>query len=611
MFRMRSRESKGDAESVANARHGAPAATPPLLQVDELAVRFGGEVDAVRGVSFSLDRGDSLAIVGESGSGKSTLALCLAGLIHPPESRGSVKVNGLELLGARDETLRAVRWAKVALALQGSPFNPVTTLGDQVTEPLRDRLGMSGRAARTRAEELAREVLLDPDLLDRYPHQVSGGQRRRATLAMVLTLEPDLVVLDEPTAGLDPSTRHELVQRIVQLADARRFALIVISHDLPDAAAMTKQTMVMYAGEAMESGATERIITEPAHPYSWALINAYPVMTTTKDLRPIRGRPPDPRAVPPGCPYNPRCTQAEAICLERPPMVESPDRRVLCHFGGLKTLLSARGITRSFGKGKGAVTALNGVSITVREGESVGVVGPSGSGKSTLARILSGHLAPDSGAIDLEGETLPTSWRGEDRLRRRRIQLVMQDPADALSPRLTVEELVREPLDVAREDDGAERRAAVSEALLSVGLPGRGTFLNARTHELSGGQLQRIALARALVIRPKLLVADEPTAMLDASEQARLLVVLRERQVEMGMGLVLISHDLAVVRKVTDRIIVLDRGRVVEEGPADRISTIPSSSTARLLVEASPAFSIGAGAAIVPQRATANSQSGR
>jgi peptide/nickel transport system ATP-binding protein len=567
------------------------AGSAPLLEVTDLGVRYGDDVDALRGVSFSLERGESLAIVGESGSGKSTLALCLVGLVQAPEARGSVRVEGVELLGASEDELRAVRWAKVALALQGSPFNPVMTIGDQVAEPLRDRLGMGRGEANKRAGELAQEVLLDPELLDRYPHEVSGGQRRRATLAMVMALNPPLVVLDEPTAGLDPGTRHELLQRIVRLSEARGFALIVISHDLPDAASLATRTMVFYAGEVMEEGATARVIGEPAHPYSWGLINAYPVMTTTKDLRPIRGRPPDPRAVPPGCPYNPRCTQAESICSEQhPELVVSRERRVLCHFGGLKTLLSARGVSKSFGRGRKAVPALVGVSFTLREGESVGIVGPSGSGKSTLARIVSGHLPMDSGEIVLEGNALPTSWKGDDRLRRRRIQLVMQDPADALSPRLTVEQLVREPLDIAKIGDDGARKAAVSEALESVGLPGSGTFLEVRTHELSGGQLQRIALARALVSGPKLLVADEPTAMLDASEQARLLVVLRERQVEMGLGLIFISHDIAVVRKVTDRIVVLSEGRVVEEGPSSVVSGAPRSATGRMLVDASPAF---------------------
>ncbi len=564
----------------------------PLLKVTDLSVTFGGEIQALRGVSFSLQRGESLAVVGESGSGKSTLALCLSGLHQPPEVSGSVRVDGLELMGASDEELRSVRWAKVALALQGSPFNPVVSVGDQVAEPLRDRMDMGAGDARRRAAELAGEVLLDPDLLDRYPHELSGGQRRRAALAMVLALDPALVVLDEPTAGLDPATRHDLVQRLVMLAESRNFALIVISHDLPDAASLATRTMVLYAGEAMEDGTTERVIGQPAHPYSWALINTFPVMSTTKDLRPIRGRPPDPRAVPSGCPFNPRCTQTEDICVEkRPDLTMSRDRLVLCHFGGLKTLLTAHNVSKSFGRGRKAVPAVDGISITLQEGESVGIVGPSGSGKSTLARIIAGHLALDSGEVRLEGDALPTTWHGGDRARRRRIQLVMQDPADALSPRLDVEALVREPLDVMGDGNGSEHQAtAVRDALESVGLPGTGTFLRARTHELSGGQLQRIALARALVARPKLLVADEPTAMLDASEQARLLVVLRERQIEMGLGLVFISHDIAVVRKMTDRMVVLDHGRVVEEGPSAIVSANPQSATARLLVDASPAF---------------------
>lgn len=563
----------------------------PLLEVSDLAVRYGDDVAALRGVSFSLEPGESLAVVGESGSGKSTLALCLCGLVQPPEASGSVRLGGVELMGATDEQLRAVRWSTVAIALQGSPFNPVVTIGDQVAEPLRLKGGMSPAEARSRSEELASELLLDPALLERYPHELSGGQRQRATLAMVLALDPALVVLDEPMSGLDPVTRHSLLTRVRDLSEKKGFALVVVSHDLPDAAALARRTLVLYAGEVMEDGATEQVVYAPAHPYTWALVNVYPVMTTTKDLRPIRGRPPDPRAVPPGCPFNPRCTQAEAVCWEQHPrLAESRGRRVLCHFGGLKTLLAAQEVTKSFGRGRRSLPALKGVSLHLREGESVGVVGPSGSGKSTLARIISGHLALDAGEVRLEEDALPTSWRGADRARRRRIQLIMQDPADALSPRLTVEALVREPLDVARVGDDAARREKVAAALDSVGLPGEGTFLQAFTHELSGGQLQRIALARALVADPKILVADEPTAMLDASEQARLLVVLRERQVEMGLGLVLISHDLAAVRKVTDRIVVLDAGRVVEEGPSNLVSTTPRSETARLLMQASPTF---------------------
>jgi peptide/nickel transport system ATP-binding protein len=563
----------------------------PLLEVDDLRVCFDGDVAALRGVTFSLDRGESLAVVGESGSGKSTLAQCLAGLVQPPQASGSVRLDGEELLGASPALLRSVRWATVALGLQGSPFNPVATVGSQVAEPLRERLGMGKAAAWARAEELAAEALLDPDLLQRYPHQLSGGERRRATLAMVLALDPPLVVLDEPTAGLDPATRDAVVDRVAALARDRGFASVVISHDLPDAIHLAKRTMVVYAGEAMEVGDTTDIITAPAHPYSWALVNAYPVMTTTKDLRPIRGRPPDPRAVPPGCPFNTRCTQVEDICSqEHADLRPARGRQVACHFGGLKTLLAARAVAKAYRSGRSVAQALGGVSLELREGEAVGIIGRSGSGKSTLAHILTGHLAPDSGAVELEGELLTRSWRGGARQRRRRIQLVMQNPWDALSPRMTVAELVREPLDVANEEDRTQRDAEVAKALESVGLPPSGRFLQARTHELSGGQLQRVALARALVVRPKLLVADEPTSMLDASEQARLLVVLRERQAEMGLGLIFVSHDMAVVRKVTDRIVILDDGQVVEEGPSHVVATDPRSEAGRRLIASASTF---------------------
>ncbi len=574
----------------------------PLLQVRDLSVCFDREVEAVRGVSFELDRGETIAIVGETGSGKSTLALCLAGLVQPPEARGSVRVDGHEIMGASSEELRALRWAVVALTLQGAPFNPVTTIGAQVAEPLRERLGMSARDSRRRSEELAREVHLDPALLDRYPHQLSGGERRRATLAMALTLDPALLVLDEPTAGLDPVVRDDVVARITALAAVRGFALVVISHDLPEATRLATRTMVLYAGEAMELGDTDSVVTAPAHPYSWSLVNAYPVMTTTKDLRPIRGMPPDPRAVPSGCPFHPRCTQAEDICREQHPgLLASRQRLVSCHFGGLKTLLSAEGVSKSFRSGHTEVQALRDVSLTLAEGEAVGIIGPSGSGKSTLARILTGHEAPDCGLVLLEGSPLSTSWRRTAKTRRQRIQLVMQDPWDALSPRMSVRDLVREPLDVDGSAHRHDRDAAVAEVLESVGLPSSGSFLDAYTHQLSGGQLQRIALARALVVRPKLLVADEPTSMLDASEQARLLVVLRERQAEMGLGLVLVSHDMAVVRKVTDRIVVLEAGTVAEEGPSHTISTTPRSVTGRRLIESASTFTPAGGFPRSPQ----------
>jgi peptide/nickel transport system ATP-binding protein len=410
---------------------------------------------------------------------------------------------------------------------------------------------------------------------------------------MVLALDPALVVLDEPTAGLDPATRRHLVDRIAASVAARGASLVVISHDLADIARLADRVMVLYAGEAVEVGPTRTVVGEPLHPYTWALVNAHPVLATTKDLRPIRGLPPDPADLPSGCAYHPRCTQAAPVCREaRPALTVSGGREIACHLGGLRTLLSAEDLTKTFARGRARIRALDGVSLHLREGESLGVIGPSGSGKSTLARILAGHLAPDSGRVLLEGAPIVPSWRRAERAARRLIQLIIQDPWDALSPHLTVEDLVAEPLDLGAEADRGARASLVRQALQDVGLPVADGFLRAYTHELSGGQLQRIVLARALLARPKVLVADEPTSMLDASEQARFVLLLRARQVEMGLGLVLISHDLALVRKVTDRIVVLDEGRVVEEGPSHLVTASARSLTARRLLAAAPASSL-------------------
>lgn len=553
-----------------------------LVSVADLTVRFDPHIEALRGLTFSLDPGEAIAVVGETGAGKSTLALCLLGLIQPPGAIGSVRLDGVELIGASAQTLRDIRWQKIAIALQNVPFNPVMRIGQQIAEPMRVRLKMSHREAQRRTENLAGDLMLPNDLLSRYPHELSGGERRRAGLAMAMALDPQVVVLDEPTAGVDPSAKLALCQRISELRAERGFALIVITHDLSDARRLASRCLVLYAGEAMEEGPCDEVLTRPVHPYTWALVNAYPSMTTTKDLRPIRGTPPDSSDIPSGCPFHPRCTQTKAICTEqRLTSLQIERRRVACHLGGLQTLLTARSVSKRFG----SVQAVDDVTLSLRHGEALGIIGLSGSGKTTLARILAGHLPADSGEVTIEDARLPRSWRRVDASLRRRIQLVMQNPWDTFSPRLTVEELLGEPIGLEPDgEDPPNRRHLIEEILERVALPSSGAFLRARPHQLSGGQLQRLALARALLAQPTVLVADEPTATLDASEQARMLVLLRDLQGEEGLGLVLISHDIAVVRKVTDRIVVLEQGQIVEEGLSNTVSSSPRTEIARCLV---------------------------
>jgi peptide/nickel transport system ATP-binding protein len=572
----------------------------PLLSVRDLCVHFapgtggdGGVVRAVDGVSFDLAAGEALAIVGETGSGKTTIGRSLLGLHPPGSTRGSIRLAGRELVNLPEEDWRPLRWRRVAMAVQGagSAFDPVYRIGEQIAEPLREHLGLSPADAADRAGVLAGRVGLEPRHLRAYPHQLSGGEKQRAMLAMALSCEPEVLIVDEPTSGQDVLSRARLIELLRRVR--QETALILISHDLAAAAQVAERVAVLYAGKLAEVGAAREVLEQPRHPYTWGLLNAYPNMTTARDLRGIRGRAPDPSDPPTGCRFHPRCTQAVELCRQAdPPLVEVGGRLIACHLGGLQTLLQARDLCKAFSSnGNGdAVTAVRGASLEVYEGEVVALVGETGSGKTTLGRLLVGLLEADSGRVIFEGRDLAAVNGRARKALRRRIQFIAQDPFDAVSPRLTVAEIVREPLDAQRVGTAAERDEKVREALRAVGLPAEPTFLGRRAHELSGGQLQRAAIARALVLDPKLIVADEPVSMLDASEQAKVINLLKEIQNKRGMGLLLVSHDLALVRKVADRILVMRQGEIVENGPANRVVTRPLHDYTRALLQAAPAL---------------------
>lgn len=566
-----------------------------LLEVHELRVHFpqvgGDPVRAVDGVSFTLGHGEALAVVGETGSGKTTLARALLGLFPREYVAGSIRLNGEDLNGQGEAVWQTVRGRRIALAVQnaGTGFDPVYRVGDQIVEPIRRHLRLSSEQAWRRARLLAEQTGLAERHLQAYPHQLSGGEKQRLMLAMALSCDPDVLILDEPTSGQDMRSRAQIVDRLRKIRQEQGIAMLLITHDLATAAALTDHTAVIYAGQFVEMGGTRDLFTVPRHPYTWGLAHAYPNMTTSRDLSSIRGQMPDPTQPPTGCRFHPRCTQAVDVCRQQePPLEEVGARQIACHLGGLQTLLHADGLRKTFrgaGQGGDPVAAVRGVALSVLEGEVVGVIGETGSGKSTLGRLLSGLLAPDAGTITLEGERL-----GSEGVPQNRVQFIPQDPFESVNPRFNVLEIVREPLDIAREGRVEQRRVAVEEVLHAVGLAVTDAFLGRRPPEISGGQLQRVVIARALVVAPKLLIADEPVSMLDPSEQARLMKLLRAIQHERGMGLLLITHDLALVRKVADRLIVMRKGEIVEAGLSHAIISRPRHAYTQSLVALAPAL---------------------
>jgi peptide/nickel transport system ATP-binding protein len=560
-------------------------------------VTYPGPVRAVAGVSLTVEPGECLGVLGESGSGKSTLARAVLGLAPEATVEGTVRLGDVELSKLNEDHWREVRWKRIALGFQStSALNPVLRIGQQLAEPLRIHLEMGRDEASRRADELLGEVGLGPWASGRFPRELSGGQRRLCLLAMALACRPDVIILDEPTAGLDPSTRNRVLSLLGAVREAGT-SLVVLSHDADALEMLADRVAVLYRGWLAEIGPRADVLGDPRNPYSWALLNARPTLASVKDLRGIRGTPPNPGEVADGCPFYGRCHQSrDELCTHgEPPLVpphgEDGPRLVACSRGGVVALLAARGLRKSYSSGgllgrKETLTVVDGISLDVREGEVVGLVGSTGAGKSTLGMLLVRLLEADGGTVTFDGHDLFTaSGDGLKRLRAQ-VQMLFQDPFESLSPRLTVAQAVQEPLDVQQRGDAATRRALVERAVADCRLPTDEAFMGRHTHELSGGQLQRVALARALVLEPRLLIADEAVSMLDPSEQAKMIQLLKHLQVERGMAMIFISHDLSVVLRVADRVLVLADGRIVEEGAGGPMLARPRHAVTRSLLSA-------------------------
>ena len=518
-----------------------------LLTVENLTVRFGAR-PVVDGASFTLDRGETLAIVGESGSGKSITALSLLGLIpNGATATGTITLDGTPVLAARAPSLQRLRGGVAGIVFQEpmTSLNPLHRIGRQVAEAA----ALHGRALPRPAliAALARAGFADAETrLDAYPHQLSGGQRQRVMIAMALANDPALLIADEPTTALDVTTQAAILALLDRERAARGLALLLVSHDLNLVRRHASRVCVMQSGIIVEQGRVADIFAAPAHPYTQRLLAAEP------------GGHPAP--VPAGAA---EILRAESV------RVGFPIRR---------------GVLR---RRTGEVLAVDGVDLAIRAGETLGIVGESGSGKTTLGFALL-RLQPATGRVTVEGRDLAALPPAALRAQRARMQIVFQDPYGSLSPRLTAEAIVAEGLRVHRPAlRVAARAAAVAATLAEVGLdPAAATRF---PHEFSGGQRQRIAIARALVLEPRLLVLDEPTSALDRSVQAQIIALLRDLQARRGLAYLFISHDLAVVRAMSHRVAVMRHGRIVEQGDAETIFTAPSDPYTRTLAAAAHA----------------------
>ncbi|MFJ3285627.1 dipeptide ABC transporter ATP-binding protein [Streptomyces sp. NPDC086669] len=546
--------------------HAVKDTAGSLVEVDGLTVDFGG-LRAVDGLGFRLERGAALALVGESGSGKSTVASALLGLHRGTgaEVGGTIEVAGLDVGRAPEDALRRLRGGTAAMVFQDplSSLDPYYAVGDQIAEVYRVHTRASRRAARARAVEVLDRVGI-PDAVRRSrsrPHEFSGGMRQRALIAMALACEPELLIADEPTTALDVTVQAQILDLLHTLREETGMGLLLVTHDVGVAAESVDEVLVMRHGRQVEHGSVTEVLGAPREPYTRELLGAVPRVDAP---RAGRAEPGAETGAGGDAGSGAGCDAGSASGSDGPG----------------EPVLEAVGLHRVFGRGKKAFAAVDGVSITVRRGETLGVVGESGSGKTTLGRMLVGLLEPTAGEVRHDGHARV----GVDPS----VQMVFQDPVSSLNPRRSVGESIADPLRARGERDETRIRARVRELLERVGL--EAAHHDRYPHEFSGGQRQRVGIARALAADPRVIVCDEPVSALDVTTQAQVVALLAELQRELGLALVFIAHDLAVVRQVSDRVAVMRRGRIVEQGPADQVYDHPQDPYTGQLLAAVPAL---------------------
>ncbi|MCS4484307.1 ABC transporter ATP-binding protein [Gleimia sp. 6138-11-ORH1] len=597
--------------------------TQPLLSIQDLHVtipRRKGQVTPLNGVNLDVYAGQTLGIVGESGSGKTMTALAVMGLLpgNGYVASGDILFDGINLTQEKPETVRKLRGTQMGMIFQDpmTSLNPTMSIGKQIGESLRVHKKYSRKDARDAAIEIMRRVGMPraEKIVDDYPHQLSGGMRQRAMIAMALVCHPKLLIADEPTTALDVTTQMQILDLLDELKEEFGSAVILVTHDLAVVSGRADTVAVMYAGQVMEQAPSEEFFASPDHQYTRALLAALPERAThsKERLYSIPGIPPALTEPIKGCPFAPRCTFATEQCHRETPSLLGETHKVACfHPGGEKLkvetfadtqialteqpiILQVEGVCKDFEaragslirKKIGTVSAVKDVSFNVRRGETFGLVGESGCGKSTLGRVIAGLDEATNGKIIINGKDL-SSLTGSDRIKfHRTVQMMFQDSAAAMDPRMRVDEIISEPMAIQKTAKRKERMERTEELVEKIGLPENS--LERYPHEFSGGQLQRIGLARSLALNPDVIVCDEPVSALDVSVQAQVLNQMRELQTQYGLSYLFISHDLAVVRYMSDRIGVMYLGTLVELGDADDITENPLHPYTRGLIDAVP-----------------------